>query len=56
MTAARLETAIDELLSQPLRELVAVTKLPPIPTDSAHGFLSVEFRVATGGAAHAVGE
>ena len=46
--AIGLQAAIDQFLPEPLRELFAVAKLPPIAALSAHGFLAVNLHVTTG--------
>jgi len=45
-----LQAAVDQFLPEPLRELSAVAKLPPIAALSADGFLAVNLHVTTGGA------
>jgi len=50
MVSESLQAAVDQFLPEPLRELSAVAKLPPIAALSAHGFLAVNLHVATGGA------
>jgi hypothetical protein len=54
--AKGLQAAVGQFLPEPLRELLAVPKFPPIAASSAHGFLAVYFRVATGGAPQALGK
>src|SRR5215472_17783328 len=51
-TAGRLQAALDQFLPEPLRELFAVAKLPPIAAVTAHGFLTVNLHVTTGRAPH----
>jgi hypothetical protein len=50
MVSESLQAAVDQFLSEPLRELSAIAKLPPIAALSAHGFLAVNLHVAAGGA------
>src|SRR5215469_16471333 len=50
MVSESLQAAVDQFLPEPLRELSAVAKLPPIAALSAHGFLAVNLHVTTGGA------
>jgi hypothetical protein len=45
----QLQAAVDQFLPKPLRELLAVAKLPPIATLSANSFFAVDLHVATGG-------
>lgn len=52
-TAGALQAAVDQFLPEPLRELFAVAKLPPIAAVTAHGFLAVNLHVTTGGAPQA---
>ena len=51
-----LQAAVDQFLPEPLRELSAVAKVPPIAALSAHGFLAVNLHVATGGAPQVLSE
>jgi hypothetical protein len=51
-----LQAAVDQLLPEPLRQLSAIAKLPPIAALSANGLLAVNLYVATSSAPEPLGK